>query len=150
MAATVVKSNKKRSAPSQSGPAAKKAHLESSQKKKRSQPVTRAPSGSDTGSDSDELAEDVPNDDQDEMDVDEEVQKPPKDPQGALSICALFLCILRQIQLRARPTKLKKYCKISAELQSHILRSSSTQSESGLLLDRKTSPRQSVKSTSKT
>ncbi|KAF8914491.1 armadillo-type protein [Mucidula mucida] len=82
MAAVAPKSSKKRSAPSQKGPATKKIHLDSTQKKKRSQPVTRpAPGSDDTGSDSDEIdgqTDDFFEGDGDAMEVDE-AQKPIKD-----------------------------------------------------------------------
>ncbi len=88
MAAVAPKSSKKRSAPSQKGPATKKIHLDSTQKKKRSQPVTRpAPGSDDTGSDSDEIdgqTDDFFEGDGDAMEVDE-AQKPIKDALGAYS-----------------------------------------------------------------
>ena len=86
------KSGKKRAAPTQTGPKAKKVHLESTKSdKKRSRPITQAIT-QDNGSDSDQSdAEDVGNDvdefeaveeDEQAMQVDSKPEQQPKDPNG--------------------------------------------------------------------
>ena len=90
------KSGKKRAAPTQTGPKAKKVHLESTKSdKKRSRPITQAIT-QDNGSDSDQSdVEDVGDDedeffdefetvDEDEQDMklDSMPEQQPKDPNG--------------------------------------------------------------------
>ncbi|KAF8965483.1 armadillo-type protein [Flammula alnicola] len=88
------KSNKKRSAPSQAGPKAKKAHLESTKTdKKRSRPITQPLVAEDAGSDSesgtDNIGDEVEFEDDDAedaepaMEVDSTPDQRPKDPNAA-------------------------------------------------------------------
>lgn len=90
------KSGKKRVAPTQTGPKAKKVHLESTKSdKKRSRPITQAIT-QDNGSDSDPSdVEDVGDDedgfevveeDEQAMQVDSKPEQQPKDPNGVYSI----------------------------------------------------------------
>jgi pumilio family protein 6 len=96
------KAGKKRTAPAQTGPKAKKVHLESTKSdKKRSRPITQAIT-QDNGSDSDQSdVEEVENDgdefvdefeaaeeDEQAMQVDSAPEQQPKDPNGVY--CTLF------------------------------------------------------------
>ena len=101
------KTSKKRSAPSQAGPKAKKAHVDSAKAdKKRSRPITQPLAVEDGASDSDGPSddiedeglaadEDVVEDGEDAMEVDQKQDQRPKDPNGTAHISyKIFYCLI--------------------------------------------------------
>lgn len=107
------KTSKKRSAPSQAGPKAKKPHVDSAKTdKKRSRPITQPLAVEDAASDSDGPSDDV--DDEglaaeediaeeggDAMEVDQKNDQRPKDPNGTAHIS--FEIIYCLIVVNSRP-----------------------------------------------
>lgn len=97
------KTSKKRAAPSQAGPKAKKVHVEDKPDKKRSRPITQPLATEDAASDSDgpsddvddvvsEAEEDVADAGEDAMEVESKHDQRPKDPNGVFHVLCTTRC----------------------------------------------------------
>lgn len=108
------KTSKKRSAPSQAGPKAKKAHVDSAKTdKKRSRPITQPLAVEDGASDSDGPSDEVEDDGlavdedsveegEDAMEVDQKQDQRPKDPNGTVHISSKIIACLIIANSRSR------------------------------------------------